>query len=267
MPTARQKEIWPEDRPVNAEKDNRMVGAIIAGVLLAAIIIILIVVGRPLLEVAKDSETLEAYIESRGAAGVWIYMLLVILQIFAAVVPGGPFEIAGGFLYGPFRGALICDLAMTAGSTMVFLLSRHLGMRFVRLYFSEEQIQSVRFLHSSKRSTAFIFLLFLIPGTPKDLLSYVIGMTDMALPTWIFITGVGRFPSILLSSIGGYVLENRRYGLFVLILLIFAVLSVGGLWYYHRANVEEGEEIEKVSIHSRKDFVKFCRREWHRLFG
>ena len=72
-------------------------GIVFALVILILMLVLMAVVGRPLLAVSRDPEALEAYLESQGIWGVWIYMGMVILQIFAAVVPGGPFEIAGGY--------------------------------------------------------------------------------------------------------------------------------------------------------------------------
>lgn len=220
-----------------AGKERSRAGKILGIVLLAAFLAVLAAVSLPLVRLAKDPEALEAYIQSQGARGIWIFMGLVILQIFSALVPGGPFEIAAGFLYGPIRGALICDAAMMVGSTAVFLLSRKFGRKFVGLYLSDEQIESVRFLNDTSGKTfVMVFLLFLIPGTPKDVLSYVVGMTGITLLQWLFITGVGRFPAIVLSTLGGDALEAGNLGIFLLMLVIIGVLSAGGLAYYRKIN-------------------------------
>ena len=222
-------------------RSSRGKGILFIVVVIAIMAAMMIAVGRPLLAVSRDPEALEAYLESQGIRGVWIYMGLVILQIFAAVVPGGPFEIAGGYLYGALPGALICDAAMTVGSVLVFLISRKAGRKFVYLFFSENEIRSVRFLHTSEKKEFLLFLFFLIPGTPKDLMSYVVGLTDVSLKSWIFITAVGRFPAIYLSTLSGTALESRNYGIFILVLLLIGVLSVLGLFMYQRKNRKEEE--------------------------
>ncbi|MCH4035632.1 MAG: TVP38/TMEM64 family protein [Lachnospiraceae bacterium] len=226
-----------ENREQRKGQERSRAGKILGLVLLLVFLAAIIAVALPLVKLAKDPEALEAYIEAQGFAGIWIFMGLVILQIFSALVPGGPFEIAAGFLYGPIRGALICDIAMMVGSTAVFLLSRKFGRKFVRLYLSDEQIQSVHFLtDTSGRTFVMVFLLFLIPGTPKDVLSYVVGLTSITLPQWLLITGVGRFPAIVLSTLGGDALESGNLVLFVVMLLIIGVLSVGGIVYYRKIN-------------------------------
>lgn len=209
-------------------------GILFIALVLAVMALIMLAIGIPLLRVAKDAESLEAYIKSQGIWGVLVYMLLVILQILAAIVPGGPFEIAGGYLYGAFRGALICDLAMTLGSLLVFLLTRKIGGRFAEMFFSAKELAEVRFLHSSEKLEALLFLLFLIPGTPKDLISYAAGLTDLPWQKWVPITAIARFPAIYLTALSGTALESRNYSGFVLILALTGVLSVCGFLFYRR---------------------------------
>ena len=234
-----------ESQKTARTKSSRVKGILFIVVVIAVMAAAMIAVGIPLLRVSRDPEALEAYLQSMGIWGIWIYMGLVILQIFAAIVPGGPFEIAGGYLYGALPGALICDAAMTIGSVLVFLISRKAGRKFVYLFFSEEQIRSVRFLHTSEKKEFFLFLFFLIPGTPKDLMSYVVGLTDVSLKAWIFITAVGRVPAIYLSTLSGTALESRNYGIFILVLILIGALSVAGLWMYRRRNHKEEEKQKK----------------------
>lgn len=193
---------------------------------------------RPMLALVSNPEDLRAYIQSRGIAGVLMFMAAVVLQVFAAIIPGGPFEIAAGYAFGVLPGSIICDIAMTFGSLMVFLLSRKFGMKFVRLFFSEEQIASVKFLHTNEKMDYILFLLFLVPGTPKDIISYLVGLTDLSCKRWLLIVAIGRFPCIVLSALSGSALNAERYGIFILLLLVTAALTALGTWIYSRKNHE-----------------------------
>ena len=217
-------------------------GMILIALVIAVMAVIMLAIGIPLLKVAKDAESVEAYIQEQGVWGILIYMLLVILQILAAIVPGGPFEIAGGYLYGALRGALICDLAMTAGSLLVFLLTRKIGRRFAEMFFSAKELSSIHILHSSEKLEGILFLLFLIPGTPKDLISYAAGLTDLSWKKWVPITAIARFPAIYLTALGGTALESRNYTGFILVLVITAILSAAGLAYYRMKNKNSSSE-------------------------
>lgn len=213
---------------------ERAAGIVITIIAVSLIVVIASIVLKPVMGMLSDPDQIRTYIEGLGPAGIFAFMGMNILQVFAAVIPGGPFEIAAGYIYGVWKGALICDIAMTLGSLCTFLLGRTLGMRFVRLFVSEENLKDAKILKSSERSNLLTFILFLIPGTPKDILSYLIGLTDMKLPTWILICAVGRFPAILLSTASGIELQQGRYGVFVLMVLATGVISLGGMWFYHK---------------------------------
>ena len=213
-------------------KKKRILGITIFILILAVMIVISFLITKPLLELADHPEELKEAVQNTGIKGILGFMAIAILQVFAAVVPGGPLEIAAGYAFGAFKGAVICDLAMSAGSIMVFLLSRKFGLPFIELFFSKEKIENVKILKTNERSRFIIFLLFLIPGTPKDILSYLVGLTDLEFPAWIFIVAVGRFPSILLSTLSGTALSSERYGIFAVVILVICLLTLlGALWY------------------------------------
>ena len=118
---------------------------------------------------------------------------------------------------------------------------------------TEDELKNAKILRTSGKSTLLTFLLFLIPGTPKDMLSYLVGLTDMKLHMWIAICAVGRFPAILLSTASGIELQQGRYGIFLFMLILTGVLSLGGLWFYHRRSKAVQEEDEEDSGPDRGD--------------
>lgn len=193
-------------------------------------------IGRPLVQFVSEPEQFRLWVESKGFWGILAFMGMNILQVFLAIIPGGPFEVGAGYAFGIVKGTLICDLAMTIASILIFLFVRRFGMRFVELFVSREKIESVNVLKSSRRSESIIFLLFLIPGTPKDLLSYLVGLTDIKLSHWIFISAVGRLPAIFLSVLSGSALGEANYSKAVLLLIILIVLYVIGLIIYRFHN-------------------------------
>lgn len=193
-------------------------------------------IGRPLVQFVSEPEKFQLWVEEKGILGVLAFMGMNILQVLLAVIPGGPFEIGAGYAFGVVKGTLICDIAMTIASVIIFLFVKKFGLRFVELFVSKEKIESVKFLKSSKRSESIIFLLFLVPGTPKDLLSYLVGLTDMKLSHWIFICGVGRLPAIFLSALSGSALSSAKYHLAIILIAAIIVLYVVGIILYRIHN-------------------------------
>lgn len=186
----------------------------------------------PLLRFVSDPELFRAWVDSYGLLGRLAYIGMVVLQVIVALIPGEPFEIAAGYAFGAVEGTILSVLACTLGSVIVFLLVRRYGMRLAGLFFAQEKLQSVRFLKTNPKREVLFLLIFMIPGTPKDLLCYYAGMTDLRFPVWLLICSFGRLPAIITSTIGGDALGTENYwfaaGVFAVAL---AISGIGILIY------------------------------------
>lgn len=194
---------------------------------------------EPILSFVADPESLRQWILETGPVGVLVFGLLSILQVIFAIIPGGPFELAAGYVFGVLPGSLLCDVTMTIGSVLVFLLVRKFGMCFVELFISRKQIDSIHFLKNTQKLQSILFFIFLIPGTPKDVITYLAGLTELPLRSWIFICFVGRFPAILLTALSGSALGSARYGIVAAVIVVFAVFYLIGMRLYKRWNQEQ----------------------------
>ena len=155
------------------------------------------------------------------------------MQIVIAVIPGEPFEIAAGYAFGAVEGTIICMLGSAIGGTMVFLLVKKFGIKLVEVFISVDKINSLRFLKDDKKRDILMFLLFFIPGTPKDALSYFAGLTKMDIKTWILITTIAKFPSIVTSTVGGNAIGKSDYIFAVIVFAVTLVISGIGLAFYN----------------------------------
>lgn len=209
---------------------------------IAVIVGLTVALWTPLVNFIEDPDSLALWIESAGIWGPIVFMLLNTAQVLLAVIPGGPFEVAAGALFGPFIGTLMCDIAMSLGGVITFLFVRKFGIKFIELFTTREKIESVKFLHANDKSTTLLFIFFLLPGTPKDLMCYVVGLSDIKLSTWILINLVGRFPAILLSALGGSALGEQRYGIFIGVFAIIIVLYFIGNFLYKKFNQKSETE-------------------------
>lgn len=219
-------------------KKYRYLILVISIIVMAALTILL---GKPILAFMDDPAAVTLQIQNMGVWGLIVFMLLNIVQVLLAIIPGGPFEVAAGALWGPFWGTIMCDFAMTLGGIVTFLFVKKFGIRFIELFTTREKIESVKFLKANRKSTSLLFLFFLFPGTPKDLMCYVVGLSDIRLGTWFLINLVGRFPAILLSSLGGDALGEKRYEIFAVAFGIILVLYLAGTFLYNKLNKSEDE--------------------------
>lgn len=203
-----------------------------------------LLLGKPMLEYMQDPAAFTLRLQNLGAWGPIVFMALNIVQVLLAIIPGGPFEVAAGALWGPFWGTIMCDVAMSIGGVITFLFVRKFGIKFIELFTTREKIESVKFLKANEKSTSLLFLFFLLPGTPKDLMCYVVGLSDIKLSVWILINLVGRFPAILLSALGGHAVTEQNIGIFIGAFAIIIVLYFVGTFVYKKFN--KGNESEEA---------------------
>ena len=103
-----------------------------------------------------------------------LMIVLIAAQIFLAFLPGEPLELAAGFLFGSVGGTLLCLVGSLLGTALVYLLVQRYGKRLVTVFFKQEQLNEFTGVLKKRNSMLWIFLLFLINGTPKDINTYVV---------------------------------------------------------------------------------------------
>ena len=190
-------------------------------------------IGRPLVRFASRPEEFRLWVDGHGLLGMAAYVGMVFLQVVVAVIPGEPLEIAGGYAFGAWVGTLLCLAGAVLGSAAVFALVRRWGRGIVEVFFPADKLEKLHFLlHTSPKRTALFWLIFTVPGTPKDLLCYFAGLTDLPWGTWLLIATVGRLPSIVTSTVGGSALGEQNYRAAVIAFAIaLAVAAMGYVIY------------------------------------
>ena len=191
-----------------------------------------IMVGVPMVKHAKDPEAFRTWIDSMGIWGRIAFIGMNILQVLVAVIPGGPLEVAGGYAFGHFEAMILCTIGMGIGSALVFLLVRYFGYKLVEAFFPVEKINELKFLKSTKSRDILILLLFLIPGTPKDLVAYFCGLTEIKFSTFILIATFARIPGIWGSTAGGSAMGDKSYIAALIIMAIVVDFTFIGILIY-----------------------------------
>ena len=236
-------------KPTKPATRGQKIAAIVSvAVFLAVLILVSVFVGGPLVKTLGDPASFRVWVDAHGAWGRVLFVLLVILQVVVAFIPGEPFEIAAGYAYGAVWGTLLVWLGLTLGSILVFLFVRKVGVKAVEVFFPREKIDSMKYLNNEKALNATAFVLFLIPGTPKDFLTYLAGLTKIKLLPWILLTSIARLPSILTSTIGGNAIGTKNYTFAILVFALTALVSGAGLLIYRaitkkRALAEAGRAL------------------------
>ncbi len=227
------------EKPVFTKK--KIISAAVVVLVIVLIIVLAVKLCIPMVKMADEPEAFRESMNEQGAKGIALFLFATAIQVVAAVIPAGPLEVAAGYCFGAFQGALIADLGMTLGSLFIFFFVKKFGMDFVEIFIPRKKIESLKFLKTSGQSRLVLFLLFLIPGTPKDVLSYGVGLTDLRLPAWLFITAVGRFPTILLTAMSGDALLGQRYDILIVVIVVIVVTGIVGTILYRKWMKKKGD--------------------------
>lgn len=173
-------------------------------------------------------------IREAGAVGFLLVLAIQFLQIVVAFIPGEVVQVAAGMIYGPWMGALVIWLGCVVSSAFVFLLVNKLGAPFVRAMVPEKYMGKFEAFEQSGKLTMIVFILFLIPGMPKDVFTYLVPLTSMPLKTFLIASNVARIPGIIVSTYAASGLVEGRIGESVVIFLIAAAIAVVAVVFYDR---------------------------------
>lgn len=207
---------------------------------LLALIIFLIItiavfwyIGRPMISFLSEPESFRQWVNSHGIWSRVIFIGMMALQVVIAFIPGEPLEISAGYAFGSIEGTILCQIGALLGSIIVYSFVKFFGIKVLEVFFPIQKIRDLRFIKDSKKLTLLTTILFLIPGTPKDILTYFVGLTPMKLRTWMLITFFARIPSIITSTIGGDALGIKNYSFAIILFVITTVMSLLGILIFH----------------------------------
>lgn len=181
-----------------------------------------------------DPAAFKAFVEGYGWKSRLVALGIQMLQVVVSFVPGEVVEVGMGYAFGSIEGTLLCLAGVALASVPIFLLVKSVGVKAVELFISRDKIDSLRFINSEKRLKRLVFLLYFIPGTPKDLFTYFVGLTRLRLHEFLVITLIARIPSVISSTVGGNLIQKENYIGAVLLFVVTGAVSLGGMVLYNR---------------------------------
>ncbi|MEL7563970.1 MAG: VTT domain-containing protein [Dehalobacterium sp.] len=199
-------------------------------ILILAMIWATIKYGPFVTQLAANPDQLKAFLSSYGGLSILVFIGLQTLQVIIAAIPGELVQIAGGFVYGTWLGTLYSIIGITIGSVIAFYISRALGLSLLRIFISQENLEKFSFLINKPKSKAAILILLLIPGIPKDIFSYIAGITPIKPLTFFIISTTARLPSLLMSCYIGANMQQGKYVTAAIITAIACLLCMAGLF-------------------------------------
>jgi uncharacterized membrane protein YdjX (TVP38/TMEM64 family) len=181
--------------------------------------------------VFQDPQVIHSWLTASGPWAPIVYVLLQALQIVIFIVPGEVTQIAAGWAFGFGWGSVLSVIGAVLGSAAAFGLARLFGVALVHRIAGQQAVAKFDKLMESPRFIGSIFLLFLIPGVPKDILCYVAGLSSLKFLPFLLFGTVARLPGILGSSLMGKALFHGDWLLLAVIAGVAVVLFGIGWWF------------------------------------
>ena len=196
--------------------------------------------------IAPSGVEFREFIQGYGAYGIFVAVGLQILQVFVALIPGEVVEVGLGYAYGWLGGSLLCLFGVAVGSSIIFLLVKRFGIRLIELFVSVNRINELKFINSEKKLRRFTFILFFVPGTPKDLITYFLGLTRLTLSEFLSLTLFARIPSVITSTLGGDLIGDGHYFEAVITFVITGIIGIAGMKYYDSLMARIKKRTERI---------------------
>jgi uncharacterized membrane protein YdjX (TVP38/TMEM64 family) len=180
-----------------------------------------------------DKERVNRFVSSFGGYAPLVFIGLQTLQVLFAPIPGEFTGFVGGYLFGIYPGLIYSTVGLSLGSLFAFLIARALGRPFVRRFMGREFMGKFEYI-LERHGAFFLFILFLIPGIPKDSICYLLGLSPMHVVTFLVISCVGRIPGTLLLTMQGNSVRSEHYRAFFVVLGLILLLIVLAFIYRQR---------------------------------
>lgn len=220
----------------------QIVGAVlVCALLLGVFLYCYFSYGDRIAEVFSDPEHLEEFLSQFRGYDKLVFVAIRAFQTVIKIIPAEPLEIGSGYLYGTWGGMLLCILGTMLGSLIIIALSKVFGRKLVNVFITVEKIDSLKFLQNEKKVYWTLFFIYLIPGTPKDILTYAVSITNINTKKFLLVTGIARIPSILTSTWCGEQLINKNYVMAAVIFVATLLLSVICSLIYNKITSAKGE--------------------------
>ncbi|MGN1329287.1 MAG: TVP38/TMEM64 family protein [Eubacterium sp.] len=206
-------------------KETFIIYAVGAGIILTLFLVLYLTVGKSLTAFVTDTDSFKQWLDSYNGLSAAVFVFIRAFQTVIKIIPAEPLEIASGYAFGTFGGLALCSLGSLLGSLVIVMLSRLFGAKFVNAFINEEQINQLKIISHKDNQRLFLIVFYLIPGTPKDIFTYIAGTLNIDLSEFFIITTFARIPSIITSTICGAQIGEKNYLTALLVFLLTGVVT------------------------------------------
>lgn len=196
----------------------------------------------------KNPEKFGTLLRSYGNVSIAVFIGFQVAQVVIAAIPGEIVQITGGYVYGTVLGTVYSVAGIFIGSVIAFYIARLLGYSLIKVFISQEKLDKFNYLINNPKSEVIMFVLFLLPGVPKDMVTYIAGLTPIKPLVFFMLSIVGRFPALVVTSYIGANMQEGNYLTVLIVAVIACILCVAGLLTKDRIVVFLHKVLHKKNI-------------------
>ncbi len=193
-----------------------------------------LIFGNEMIELVSDPEKFRSWLAGFGIFDEIVFIILRAAQTIVKFIPSGAVEIVSGYAYGAVLGVIYCLLGNILGSIAILSLTKRFGKKFAYIFLNSKNTKIQKFFQNGNKAYPLIFIIYLIPGTPKDGLTYVAGLMQIKTVPFLIITSIARIPSIFSSTFCGATLANKQFFISGIIFAVTIAITLAGLLIYKK---------------------------------
>lgn len=207
---------------------------------------------RDLLQTFDSLDSVNEFLLDYEAASVFAYIGFQVIQITIFIIPGQAIQLAGGYIFSFWLGILLTFAGVLLGTIITFYLARILGKDAVHLMVGEERTKHYIEKLNSKKALMVIFIIYLIPGIPKDAVTYIAGVSDIEVRPFVIISMLGRLPAMIGGVMIGSMLNSGSYIGVIILSVISCIAFILGIVFREKLIGKKDVLYEKVTKHKER---------------
>lgn len=206
------------------------------GAFFVLLVVVCVLIWPIVMEVTQPGglEKVTEQVRSAGPLGVLILLGFQFLQIVVAFIPGEVVQVAAGMMYGTWGGAAIILGGCVVSSAFIYLVVSRLGAPFVQAMIPEKWMEKLRDFDESEKLDVMVFVLFLIPGLPKDVFTYLVPLTGMRMRDFVLLSNVGRIPGVVMSTMAANGLMEGDWVRSIVLFVACAAVAIVAILFHER---------------------------------
>ena len=217
-------------------------------IFIALMILGTVTLGPKIIDIARDPEKFQQLLGDTPIRSSFIFLGIQFVQVLFAFIPGEFIEVGAGYAFGWIWGTLLCLLGVAVATVVIFSLTRLLGRKFTNIMIDSKDLKRLKFLKDEKKLIWMFILLYFIPGTPKDLITYFAGVTKIKFSHFMLISTFCRIPSVLTSTLAGDSIVDGKYLQSVIIFAVTGAIGIGGYFLYNYLSKKHSDKKATSSV-------------------